>query len=69
MTTEKRRKKTPMHRLCMTIHAILHGLVAMAVDSQSVDPGFEYQSSQNLFQHSLTYLCLSEYIMGLDMHL
>jgi hypothetical protein len=34
-------------KLCMTNHAILHGLVVMAVDSQSEGPGFEYQSRQN----------------------
>jgi hypothetical protein len=58
-----------MHKICITYHAILHGLVVMAVDSQSEGPGFEYQSSQNLFWHFLTYLLLSNYILGLDMHI
>jgi len=38
-----------MQKVCMTNHAILYGLVVMAVDSQSVGPGFKYQSSQNFF--------------------
>ncbi len=56
-----------MHKVFMTNHAILHGLVVMAVYSQSEGPGFEYQSSQNLFWHFLPYLWLSSYIMGLAM--
>ena len=40
-----------MQKVCMTNHAILHGLVVMAVDSQSEGPGIEYQSSQILFWH------------------
>jgi len=58
-----------MHKICMTYHAILHGLVVMAVDSQSEGPGFEYQSSHNLFWHSLTYLRLYNDILKLDMHI
>ncbi len=57
-----------MHKSCMTNHAILHGLVVMAVDSQSEGPGFEYQPSQNLFWYFPTYLWLSKYILGLVMH-
>jgi hypothetical protein len=53
----------------MTKYAILHGLVVMAVDSQSEGPGFEYQSSQNLFWHSFTHLWLYKYKLGLDMHI
>jgi len=58
-----------MHKICMTYHAILHGLVVMAVDSQSEGPGFEYQSSENLFLPVPTHLRLSNHILGLDMHI
>jgi hypothetical protein len=61
--------KNAMHKICMTYYAILHGLVVMAVDSQSEGPGFEYQSSQNLFWHSLTYLRLYNHKLRLDMHI
>jgi len=49
MKTKRKKIESVMHKVCMTNHAILHGLVVMAVDSQSEGPGFEYQSSQNLF--------------------
>jgi hypothetical protein len=58
-----------MHKICMTYHAILHGLVVMAVDSQSEGPGFEYQSYENLFLPFPTHLRLSNHILGLDMHI
>jgi hypothetical protein len=49
MKTKRKKIESVMHKVCMTNHAILHGLVVMAVDSQSEGPGIEYQSSQNLF--------------------
>ena len=61
-----KKKKKVMHNICMTNHAILHGLVVMAVDSQHEGPGLEYQSSQNLFCHFLTHLRLYNQILVLD---
>jgi hypothetical protein len=69
MKKKEKEGKNALHKICMTYHAILHGLVVMAVNSQSEGPGFEYQSSENPFLHFPTHLRLSNHILGLDMQL
>ena len=52
-----------MHKFCMTFHAILHGIVVMAADSQSWGPGFEYWHFQIFsVNFSITHSYLNTYI-------